>query len=268
MLLSILSILTIIGYIGLSAYLWHRWTNSAHPYSQWRWWAIALPVIVLNLLAVSDTIFPGEGQNLTIVNVALLSSFGTCLALTLAYPRFAVALLLPPVYLLNGLLLGIDLFTHARYIMHIEYKPYLLIHLTLAIGSYVMLVVAALLALQIGWIRRYLKGKSPAALHPGLPPLMTVERQLMTLLVIGFALLTLSICTGFIFMEVLHTHAHKALFTMIAWLMYLVAIWKQRRAGLTNRALIIITVGGAILLTIAYYGSRVIREWIINGNGF
>lgn len=268
MLLSILSLLTIIGYIALSAYLWHRWTNAAAPYSRLRWYLLSVPVLALNLFALSDSIFPGEGQNLTIVNVALLSSLGTCLALTLAYPRFAVALLLPPVYLLNSLLLCADLFTHARYIVHIEYRPWLVVHLAFAITSYVIMVVSALLALQLGWIRRHLKGRNPAALHPGLPPLMTVERQLSMLLLVGFALLTLSICTGFIFMEMLHTQAHKALFTMVAWVIYLVAIWKQRRAGLTNRSITMITSIGAILLTLAYYGSRMIREWFINGNGF
>ena len=38
-------------------------------------------------------------------------------------------------------------------------------------------------------------------LSPGIPPLMTVEKQLYHLVIIGVILLSLSLATGFIFLE-------------------------------------------------------------------
>lgn len=99
-----------------------------------------------------------------------------------------------------------------------------------------------------------------------MPPLMTVEKQLYHLIIIGFILLSLSLVTGFIFLEDMFGDGkgHKAILSIIAWVVYAVMLWQQYTVGCRIRTAVIYSLSGASLLSLAYFGARIVKELILN----
>lgn len=98
------------------------------------------------------------------------------------------------------------------------------------------------------------------AFSPVVPPLMTVERHFFTLTMVAQGLLTVALVTGMIYLHNFFApeHIHKAIFSFIAWIVYnilLLGQWKLRWRG--NRVLIY-SISGMILLSVAYFGSRMV----------
>ena len=57
--------------------------------------------------------------------------------------------------------------------------------------------------------------------------------------------------------------AHKAVLSIIAWFIYAILLWGHFRKGWRGRLVIYITIAGSSLLTLAYFGSRFVREVIL-----
>ena len=157
-------------------------------------------------------------------------------------------------------------FLPSTFITHLEQDPKLLIHISLALFSYSTLTIGALYALQLAWLDHKLKTKKALAINPNLPPLLMVERQLFNIILIGTLLLTGTLLTGFFFVQDMFAQgkAHKGVLSFIAWLVYSVLLWGHYQKGWRGRKVTWFAVAGATLLTLAYFGSRFVREIILN----
>lgn len=96
---------------------------------------------------------------------------------------------------------------------------------------------------------------------------MMVERQLFKLILVGNGLLTVTLLTGLLFLQDMFAQGktHKAVLSILAWLVYSVLLWGHYRQGWRGRRVIWISLVGAFLLTLAYFGSRFVKEIIIGG---
>jgi len=96
--------------------------------------------------------------------------------------------------------------------------------------------------------------------------LMTVEKQLYHLILIGFMLLSLSLVTGFIFLEDMfgNGQGHKATLSIMAWIVYAIMLWQQYTVGCRIRTAVIYSLSGAGLLSLAYFGARIVKELILS----
>ncbi|MDX1268821.1 MAG: cytochrome c biogenesis protein CcsA, partial [Oceanisphaera sp.] len=143
--------------------------------------------------------------------------------------------------------------------------PEVLLHIGLGLMSYSLLVIASLLAILLGFLNNRLK-KHKLSNLPAMPPLMTIERYLFRLIVVGVILLTLSISTGLFFLQEMFSpgKAHKAILTILAWCVYVGLLWGHHRLGWRGRKVVWTSVAGSILLTLAYFGSRFVREVLLN----
>ncbi|WP_143872465.1 cytochrome C assembly family protein [Catenovulum sediminis] len=139
-------------------------------------------------------------------------------------------------------------------------------HISLALLSYGVLVIATLLTYQYNFVASRLKHHDLSVLSLPMPALNSIENQIITLLKVGSGLLTLSIVSGFIFLEnfIGSGQAHKTILSLFAWIMFIGVIIGHHKFGWRGRITLVITTCGSLLLTIGYFGSRLMREIILN----
>jgi ABC-type uncharacterized transport system permease subunit len=209
---------------------------------------------------------PELGQNMSMLNVASLVGWLISVTMLIASFRLPNTILLPVVYSFTGLIVLLSGFMPSAHVMQINVNPNLLIHISLALFAYACLAIASLYAVQLSYINFRLKEKNASLLHSSLPPLMAVENILFKLLLVGTVLLTLSLVSGFMFLDNMFAkeQAHKTLLSLLAWGLYTLILTGHFMFGWRGRSVIWSTIVGGILLTLAYFGSRFVREVILN----
>lgn len=149
------------------------------------------------------------------------------------------------------------------------------IHLLVAMLAYSLFTIAALHAALMTVLERRLHGGKHAA-HSGeslagpwasLPPLMTLESLLFRILGLGFALLSLTLASGFVFSEELFGQAarfnHKTVFGVIAWIIFAALLLGRYGWGWRGRTALRWTLAGFAALLLAYVGSMFVLEVIL-----
>jgi ABC-type uncharacterized transport system permease subunit len=209
---------------------------------------------------------PGMGQNMSMLNVGSLVGWLISVTMLLASFRLPNTILLPVVYGFTGLIVLLSGLIPSAHVIQISVKPSLLIHISLALFAFACLAIASLYAMQLSYINFRLKEKNASLLHSSLPPLMAVEKILFKLLLVGTVLLTLSLVSGFMFLDNMFAkeQAHKTILSILAWGVYSVILIGNSVFGWRGKSLIWSTVAGGVLLTLAYFGSRFVREVILN----
>lgn len=139
-------------------------------------------------------------------------------------------------------------------------------HIVFSVLAYGFLNIAAiqavLLAVQDWRLRtRHTEG----LLVRALPPLETMETLLFQLIGAGFLLLTASLATGFLFLENMFAQhlAHKTILSLLAWVVFAILLAGRLRYGWRGQVAIRWTLGGFLSLMLAYFGSKMVLEWIL-----
>ncbi|SDH40260.1 ABC-type uncharacterized transport system, permease component [Vibrio xiamenensis] len=226
----------------------------------------AAGALVFHGWLLSDLIFATSGQNLSMLNVASLVGFIISLTMSLAMIKTRLWFLLPVIYGFSAMNLLAAALLPGTFITHLENEPALLIHISIALFAYSTLSIGALYSLQLVWLDRKLKTKKALAINPNLPPLMMVERQLFKIILVGNILLTGTLLTGFMFVRDMFAQgqAHKGILSFIAWIVYSILLWGHYQRGWRGRKATWFAVVGAMILTLAYFGSRFVREVILH----
>lgn len=138
-------------------------------------------------------------------------------------------------------------------------------HVVLSILAYSLLTIASLQALLLAYQNRALKNKQLTASSRLLPPLQTMEALLFEFLWVGEILLTLAIISGFYFLEDMFAQhlAHKTVFALVAWFIYALLLWGRHQLGWRGNTAIRWTLAGFICLMLAYFGSKMVLEFIL-----
>lgn len=226
----------------------------------------ALIAIVLHLMSLYTLInHLFEGQTFT------LADFGSLISVIVAIlATFAVLIqvktlwfLLPLVYCFAVINLALAEFAPIHLVQNLAQNTGLLIHIVLALLSYAVCFIAMLYSIQLSWVDHYLKSKK-MTFSPIMPPLMAVERHLFRVLMSGELLLTLTLISGAVHLADFFgaQNIQKAIFSFLAWLVFgllLIGHWKWHWRG---KRMIICTISGMILLSIAYFGSRAMLDSI------
>src|SRR5471030_2751728 len=214
--------------------------------------------LVCHAVALQQRIFDvSTGQNLSLVNI--------CSVMTIVASRNRGWFILPIVYSFALINLAFVTFLPGEFITHLEESKGLLVHIGLALFSYATLIIAALYALQLAWLDYQLKNKR-LSFTADMPPLMTIERKLFHITQVGVILLTLTLCTGLLYMDNLFSRENidKAVLLILAWFVYIVLLVGQYHEGWRGRRLVWFSMAGAVLLTLAYFGSRLIQQLMIH----
>lgn len=139
------------------------------------------------------------------------------------------------------------------------------IHIILSIAAYSLLSIAALQAVVLAIQEHQLRARHPARVMRILPPMQTMEELLVQLLWTGFFLLSLGLSTGLMFVHnLLGQHlTHKTILSIMAWLFFGLVLFGRTTWGWRGKYLVRFTLGGFLLLMLAYFGSKLVLELIL-----
>src|SRR5690606_12600906 len=141
----------------------------------------------------------------------------------------------------------------------------LMIHVLLSILAYGILTIAAFQASLLAVQDNQLKNRNPVRFNRTFPPLQTMEALLFQFVLCGEVLLTLSLLSGFVFLDNMFAQnvAHKTLLSCLAWVVFGVLLWGRHFRGWRGSFAIRWTLGGFLLLMLAYFGSKLVSEFIL-----
>ena len=139
------------------------------------------------------------------------------------------------------------------------------LHVLLSVMAYAVLTLAAAQAGLVSIQRHFLSRHRPGGFMRALPPLESTERLLFALLSAGFALLTLSLASGFVYLEDMFAQhlVHKTALSCIAWAIFGVLLFGRWRFGWRGRRVVHWTLAGFGTLLLAYFGSKLVLELIL-----
>ncbi|BBI98616.1 ABC transporter permease [Ferrigenium kumadai] len=264
----ILSWLAFTVYGVLAVYFWHaqvRGKGDVLSRSALGHWVV-LPLSLHGYLLAQD-VFAGGGFNLSMVNALSLIVWLTLLVYwvarffypvgglqALVLPLAAVAVLLPEIFPAAHQLENTELFAFKA-------------HIAAAMLAYSLFTIAMLHAVLISQVEKRLHHATLPRVLQNLPPLLTMETLLFRMIGIGFVLLSLTLASGVIFSEEIFGKAwqfnHKVLFGFISWGVFAVLLWGHRFHGWRGRIAVRWTVGGFVLLLLAYLGSKFVLEVLL-----
>ena len=143
------------------------------------------------------------------------------------------------------------------------------IHVLLSVLAYAVLALAAAQSVLVQVQRRFLSAHRPGGFLNALPPLESTESLSVALLAAGFALLTLSLASGFFYLEDMFAQhlVHKTVLSCLAWGLFGTLLFGRWRFGWRGRRAVGWTLGGYALLLVAYFGSKLVLELVLGRGG-
>lgn len=221
--------------------------------------------VLLHLMVLYDLIILPQGLNLSLLHVFSLTAWVVASVVMFSamrqpvenlgiavLPIAAVALLLQSVMPLDTGKLTIDT-TGVK------------LHILLSIFSFSLLTIAAIQSVLLAIQTRHLRNRHPGGFIRALPPLETMEQLLFRMIAVGYLLLSMALLTGATFIEDIFAQhlVHKTVLAFIAWVVFAVLLWGRWRFGWRGRIAIRWTISGYVVLMLAYFGSKLVLELIL-----
>ena len=146
-----------------------------------------------------------------------------------------------------------------------QFSAGILLHIVTSILGYALFAVAACQAVLLIYQNRHLKQHQPSRLAASLPPLQTMESLLFEVLAAGQLFLTLALVTGFLFLDnLLAQHViHKTILSLVAWVIFSILLWGHYRLGWRGRTAIRWTLWGFANLALAFFGTKLVLEFLL-----
>ncbi|WP_438865993.1 cytochrome C assembly family protein [Pseudomonas abieticivorans] len=225
----------------------------------------ALAVVAQAYALASQMITP-LGLSLNFFSAASLIAAAVITLTLVACTRIPVANLLLLLFPLGCATTLIAQFVPSGTVPLINEEPGILAHILLSILAYGMFTIAVFQALLLLVQDYQLKHKHPSGLIRNFPPLQTMESLLFGFLWAGWGLLSLSLISGWLFLDNLFAQhlVHKTLLACLAWIVFSVLLWGRNRLGWRGHKAIRWTLAGFCLLMLAYFGSKLVREYILH----
>ena len=141
-------------------------------------------------------------------------------------------------------------------------------HVLTSLTAYAFLALAAVQAILVWVQRKKLHNHKPGGVLRALPALDETERLLFTLLMAGFVTLSLSLATGFFYLEDMFAQhlVHKTVLSVMAWLIFGLLLFARWRWGWRGKRAVFWTLTGFAVLILAYFGSKFVLEIVLNRN--
>ena len=140
------------------------------------------------------------------------------------------------------------------------------LHAWLALVAYATLSIAALLAIMLWFQERALRQRQIRGWLRALPPLTQLEQLLFHSIGAGFALLTLALVTGMLFVDnLLAQHLwHKTVLSAMSWLVFGWLLLGRWRYGWRGPRAVKFTLAAMTLLMLAFFGSQYVLEIVLH----
>ena len=141
-------------------------------------------------------------------------------------------------------------------------------HILSSLLAYSTLMLSAiqsiLLAMQNNFLHQRIKNPKHSHFIRTLPSLEDMEYFLFNLIGIGILLLSISLLSGFYFLDNLFgSHvAHKTILSLFSWIIYSALLLGRWKYGWRGKTAVRWTITGFIVLALAFFGSKFIQEFI------
>lgn len=146
-------------------------------------------------------------------------------------------------------------------------SPWQAAHIIVSLLAYSLLCLAAAQSLLLLAQEREIKRKHTIGFVRALPPMETTETLMFRLIDLGFVLLTLTVISGVLFAEAFFgkpfRFTHHTVLALSAWVVYGVLLIGRWRLGWRGRAAVRWTLGGFVLLVLAYFGSKFVLQVLL-----
>lgn len=211
-----------------------------------------------------QTTFSDQGLNLGIFNAFSLLSWLIILMLILTAVKKPIENLGIVLFPLAAIAVFLELQWPSEHIT--SAGPWQLqAHIMFSFLAYSLFTMAMVQAIILYIQDKHLRNHQPGGFIRSLPPLQSMEYLLFQIISAGYLLLSISLLTGFVFLEDIFAQhlAHKTVLSMTAWVIFTVLLWGRFRYGWRGRKAIHWTVGGFITLILAYFGSKLVLELLL-----
>jgi len=140
------------------------------------------------------------------------------------------------------------------------------LHVFSSLLAYCLLSLAALNALVLAVQDVLLRRPSSIRQLEMLPPLSVLEKLMFRLVAAGLLVLTISLTTGFLFVDnLLAQHlAHKTVLSMLSWVLFALLLLGRWRYGLRGRQAAWFTLTAMLALILGYFGSKLVLELLLD----
>lgn len=144
-------------------------------------------------------------------------------------------------------------------------QPGIQLHILISLLAYSVLMLSALQAIILAIQDHHLHRHRPGGLIRTMPPLRDTEQLLFQLIGLGFILLSLSLASGFFFLDDLFAQhlVHKTVLSLTAWAIFAILLWGRWTFGWRGRTALRWTLAGFVVLMLAYFGTKLVLEIIL-----
>ena len=221
--------------------------------------------VLLHAMILAQTVFQPAGLNLGFFNALSFTAWlinVVLLAAAMVRPVENLGIIILPFGAIT-VVLG-RLFPTERIVADPGQWP-LELHILIAILAYSLLSLAATQALLLAVQDYRLRHHRPGGFLRAIPPLTVMESLLFQMIGAGFVLLGITLISGLFFLRDLFAQhlVHKVVLSFMAWSVFGVLLWGRWRFGWRGRTAIRWTLSGFTFLALAYFGSKLMLELIL-----
>jgi len=140
------------------------------------------------------------------------------------------------------------------------------LHIISSLLAYSLLSIAAINAVMLAIQDRALRHPRVYRRIEFLPPLAVIEQLMFRLITLGWLLLTLSLASGLVFVDNLFAQHlfHKTSLSLLSWLLFGLLLLGRWRLGWRGRRAVRWTLAAMIVLALAYFGSKLVLEVLLD----
>ncbi len=222
--------------------------------------------LAVHTLLLYQNIITDAGINLGFFGAGSLISWTVLLLLftsSLSKPVENLGIVLLP---LAALSIVLEMSLPAQHLLGADAPWGLRVHVLISLLAYSLLTLASVQAVLLAVQDHHLRNRHPGGFIRSLPPLQTMEALLFEMIALGFALLTLSLLSGIMFLEDMFAQhlVHKTVLSIVAWVVFGILLWGRHRSGWRGQKALIWTLVGFVVLMLAYFGSKFVIELVLN----
>ncbi len=226
--------------------------------------ALAVLAALLHALTLYSTAIVAGSLNLSFFSSLSVTAWITVtllLIMSAGRPVLTLGLIVFPI---AALVLALALVFADQQALAVE--PYLQWHVLFSVIAYALLTMAAVQSILVALQDKRLHDHRPGGFLRALPSLKLMEQVLSQLLIASFAVLSLALITGFVFLDDLFAQrlVHKTILSLVALLLLAILLVGHYRFGWRGQKAAGMTLGAYIALLLGYFGSKFVKELILS----
>ena len=138
-------------------------------------------------------------------------------------------------------------------------------HIMISIVAYSLITLGAFQAGLLAYQDHAIRSHHPGGLIRYLPPIHDMETLLFLFLGFGFACLSVSLISGFFYLDDIFAQhmVHKTTLSIVAWFILGILMFGRFQFGWRGKTAIRWTLSSFVFLMLAFFGSKLVLEFIL-----